>query len=113
MAKNKIQEGRYLPLTLAAKVSGDPCVVGQIFGVATIDTQADGTLVLDTQGVYDLPVKAIDGGGNSAVAIGDIIYHTEADTPKLSKKSTGVRFGKALETITSGATDTILVRLGY
>lgn len=117
MAKNRIYEnGRQLSLVAtdpATPVAGDPLLVGQLGGVALTDERADGTTSVDTDGVYDLSVKAVDGGGNSAVAVGDVLYYVTADTPKLSKKATGVRFGYALEAITSGATDTINVKLGY
>lgn len=112
MAKNYVQDGRHLWLTIAAgSKSGDPVVAGQLSGVATIDADSNNQATVDTEGVYDLSVKAIDGGGNSAVAVGDAIYHVAADTPKLSKKNTGVLFGYALEAINAGATDTINVKL--
>lgn len=97
----------------SGKLSGDPVVSGQIPGVALIDRDAAGKVTMTRVGSYNLSVKGIDGGGNSAVAIGDIIYYTEADTPKLSKKATGVRFGYANAAVTSGATATIEVVLGY
>jgi predicted RecA/RadA family phage recombinase len=112
MAKNYVQEGRRPFLTVGAGVnSGDPVVVGQIIGVAVINADANNQATIDTEGVYDLNVKAIDGVGNSAVAVGDAIYYVNADTPKLSKKNTGVLFGYALEAVAAGATDTINVKL--
>lgn len=102
----------------AAPNSGDPVVCGQIPGVALVDEfesphplAGETTVALD--GVFDLSVKGVDGSGNSAVAVGDIIYYVAADTPKLSKKATGVRFGYAKEAISSGGTDTINVEVGY
>jgi predicted RecA/RadA family phage recombinase len=78
--------------------SGDPVLVGQIPGVATVAKGAGGNATantsIDTAGSYNLSVKGVDGGGNSAVAVGDIIYY-------------------ALEAITSGSTATIEVKLGY
>lgn len=96
-------------------VSGDPVVSGQLAGVAEIDRQTDGKATVRRRGSYSLSVKGIDGGGNSAVAEGDIIYHTLADTPPLSKKATGVRFGYAgpAQAVVAGATTTIEVILGY
>jgi hypothetical protein len=116
MARNVIfNEGNEIELPVASgSVSGDPVVAGQIPGLATTDRDATtGLASVKCNGVVDISVKAIDGGGNSAVAIGDILYHVQADTPKVSKKNTGVRYGYALEAITSGATDTIRVKLGY
>jgi len=112
MAKNHIQKGRYLWLTVGAGVvSGDPVAAGQITGVATIDADTANQATVDTQEVYDLSVKGVDADGNSAVEIGDAIYYTAGDTPKLNKKATGVLFGYALEAIDSGATATINVKL--
>lgn len=115
MAKNRVHE-RSTPLDLAVPsgtVSGAPVVTGQIPGVALTDRQSDGRATVQGDGVFSLSVKGIDGGGNSAVAEGDILYHTVADTPPVSKKATGVRFGYALEAVGSGLTATIKVKVGY
>jgi predicted RecA/RadA family phage recombinase len=116
VAKNRhYANGRKLDLAATdptTPASGDPVLVGQLPGVALTDERADGTTSIDTKGVYDLSVKGVDAGGNSAVAVGDIIYYGTGDTPKLSKKVAGVRFGIALGTVTSGSTATIPVRLG-
>lgn len=117
MATNIVfEDGNELSLTAtdpATPVSGDPVLIGQLPAVAVTDERADGTTSVKTNGVATLSVKGIDGGGNSAVAAGDLIYYVAADTPKLSKKNSGVRFGYALEAVTSGATATIRVKLGY
>lgn len=107
--------GRFLTLTPTDgwALSNDPGRVGNITGVALTNKDATlGTASVDTLGVYLLSVKGIDGGGNSAVAVGDIIYYVDGDTPKLSKKATGVRFGLALGALGSGSTGNIDVRLG-
>ncbi len=111
--KNKVQDGKLLYLAVGATVvSGDPVVVGNaIHGVAQTSYDAAGKAVIDTDGVFDLSVKAVNDDGNSAVAIGDRIYYVAADTPKLSKKKSGKFFGIALETVTSGETATIEVKL--
>lgn len=102
----------------ATPVSGDPVLLGQIPGVALTDEgeggNASGEITIDTAGVYDLSVKGENAGGNSAVAIGDIIYYEAGQTPPLNKDATnGVRFGYALGTVGSGLTATIPVRIGY
>lgn len=116
MAKNVIfDKGDQLSVAVshpATPVSGNPVRVGVIGGVALTDERTDGTTSVKFNGVVDVSVKAINGGGNSAVAVGDQIYYVDADTPVLSKKNTGAVYGVALEAITSGATDTIRVRLG-
>jgi len=111
MAANYIQPGDVLDVTLASVTSGDPVVAGQIPGVALTATDGNGKVRMATNGVFDLSVKGVDGSGNAAVAIGDRIYYTSGDTPKLGKKTSGVPFGFALEAITSGSTDTIKVKL--
>lgn len=117
MAKNKVfDESDQLSLVCtdpATPVTGDPVLVGQIPGVALTNERADGTTSVDTEGVYHLSVKGVNGSGNTAIAAGDIVYYVAADTPKLSAKATGVRFGYALDAITSGSTSTIRVKLGY
>lgn len=94
--------------------SGDPVRYGYLCGVALTDEGAGGnptgyTSVDFGHAVYDLSVKAVDDDGNSAVAVGDALFYVDGDTPKLSKKQTGYFFGFAMETITTGGTDTIRV----
>lgn len=112
---NKVQDGKLLHLTVASTVdSGEPVMVGNaIAGVAqTSYSSTDGKAVIDTEGVFDLSVKGVNDAGNVAVAIGDRLYYTSTDTPVLSKKVSGKFFGIALETVDSGATTTINVKIG-
>lgn len=95
----------------ATPVKHGPVLVGQLAGVALGPKNSAGVTQITTVDVWDLSVKAVDGGGNSAVAAGDKIYYVTADTPVLSKKATGVLFGVAMGTVTTGATATIPVRL--
>lgn len=118
MAKNVIfEDGDQVAVVCtdpASPVSGDPVLVGQLPGVAltTMDA-ATGLTTAKFNGVVTLSVKGVDGGGNSAVAVGDILYDVTGDTPKISKKASGVRYGYALGTVTSGATATIRVKIGF
>ncbi|MGH3375991.1 MAG: capsid cement protein [Actinoallomurus sp.] len=117
MAKNVIyNDGDRLAVACtdpATPASGDPVLYGQRPGVALTSEGTDGLTSVDFKAVPNLSVKAIDGSGNSAVAEGDIIYYVSGDTPKLSKKATGVRFGYAMGAVTSAATATIPVKIGY
>lgn len=119
MARNKIfDRGVQLSAVCtqpATPASGDPVLVGQMPGVALTDERADGTTSVDFEGVFDLAVEGKDAANaNTAVAVGDILFYDSVNTVKLNKDQTnGVRFGYALEAITSGATSTIRVRLGY
>lgn len=113
MSKNKVQEGKHLTMDVGSDLlSGAPIVIGGIAGVLMHDADTTTHIAtIDTEGVYDLSVKGVDGVGNSAVAIGDAIYWTVGDTPQLNKKATGALFGYALEAVTSGSTATINVLL--
>ena len=90
--------------------SGAPVRFGNLTGVALVDEDSAGDTTVDlSMAVYDLSVKGVNDSGNSAVAAGDSIFYVDADTPKLSKKSSGYFFGFALEAVSSGATTTIQV----
>lgn len=117
MAKNILQGGLNLPVTRlsfavtdpASPKSGDPCRFGtKVVGVAEGDMDAGTSLTtMNIDCVASLSVKAVDGAGNSAVTAGDLLYYMDADTPKLSKKNTGVPFGIAYgNDLTDGGLDT-------
>lgn len=94
--------------------SGAPVRVGLRTGVALVDEGDSGNDATKTtvdfgDREWKLSVKGINDSGNSAVAEGDPIYYTDADTPPLSKKASGYFFGFASEAVTSGATATIKV----
>lgn len=115
--KRYLQQHFALPVVCSdptTPATGDPVRVGELTGVALTDEGEGGngatyTTVEFGACVVDVSVKAVDGSGNSAVALWDTIYYVDADTPKLSKKASGYFFGFAMETITSGETDTINV----
>lgn len=116
-----MKEGRYLngaATQPATPVSGDPVLLGQIPGVALTGEaeggNAAGEITIDTEGVYNLSVEGVNNGGNSAVAIGDILYYEAGETPPINKDaSSGVRYGYALGAVASGETGTIPVKVGY
>jgi predicted RecA/RadA family phage recombinase len=115
MAKNLNHKGvdglRVACTDPATPASGDPVRYGEMTGVALDNEDANGLTEVDfTPGRgWNESVKGVDGVGNSAVALGDKLYYVDADTPKISKKSTGRFFGFANGTITSGSTATIEV----
>jgi predicted RecA/RadA family phage recombinase len=116
MATNRrFAEGAPLSVIVPSPTkSNDPIILGSLGGVALTDYNAvTGKATVAFEGVWDLSVKAVNSSGNSAVAAGDEIYYVSGDTPPLSKKTAGggVFFGHALEAVTGGATDTIMVRL--
>jgi hypothetical protein len=118
MAKNIIYEpGDKLSVVCsnpATPASGDPVRYGNLTGLALTDEGDGGNVATETTVdfgpfVADLSVKGVDDNGNSAVAVGDALWYVDADTPKLSKKSSGYFYGIALEAVGSGLTDTINV----
>lgn len=114
---NYIQEGEVLTVACsdpATPTSGAPVRFGYLTGVAVTAEGEGGNAATETtvhfgEGVFDLSVKGVDQDGNSAVAVGDMLFYVDADTPKLSKKNTGYLFGFALEAVDSAATATINV----
>lgn len=94
--------------------SGDPVLCGQIPGVALTDKDTNNLNTVALNGAFRLSVKGENNSGNSAVAVGDILYYEAGQTPPVNKDNVaGVRFGYALAAVTSGATATIAVRIGY
>lgn len=105
-------EGRHLSfyeseLTHPARTGGfvnkgDPVNVGDIVGVAFGTATASTDLIaIDTEGCWVLNVVASDDNGTSAVAAGDQLF---INTGVVSKKSSGIPFGKALSVLTGSAT---------
>jgi predicted RecA/RadA family phage recombinase len=88
-------------------LSGDPCVIGRIVGVANQTGVSGGSIVVSTRGVYNLPVTSVDG----AIAVGDTLYINKT-TAVISDDLDGgvVPFGVALDAVASG-THTIRVKL--
>lgn len=96
----------------ATPSSGQPARLGVLTGIALTSESAAGFIVLDeTNSVWELPVKGVNDGGNVAVAAGDALYYVDADigsgTGFLSKKTSGIFFGIALEAVNSGSTTSI------
>lgn len=98
-------------------VSGDPVRYGEMVGVALTDEDSAGLTTVAFKGVFLLSVGGVDQSGNSAVAVGDRLYYTDADTPRINKKNTGRPAGFAVATpgnagtVASAGTGTIGVRL--
>jgi predicted RecA/RadA family phage recombinase len=113
--KNYVSEASKITIAVthpATPAAGDPVRIGTFCGAAESAEDSGGTTVVVLTGVVKVRVKAVNDGGNSAVAVGDAIYYDDDDTPPLSKKATGnVIFGRALEAISSGGEETIKVLL--
>lgn len=85
--------------------TGDPVNVGDIVGVAFTSAAATTDVVaIDTEGEWYLDVVASDDNGVSDVAVGDQLY---VNTGVVSKKSSGIPFGKALSILTGSVSSAI------
>jgi predicted RecA/RadA family phage recombinase len=113
--KNLVYDGKRLQVVpthpASGVLSGGEVRWGSRIGVAVMDQRSDNKVVIRFTGVFNLSVKAVNDAGNSAVAIGDKLYFVDADSPHLSKKTSGYFAGEAMEAINSGDTATIMVRL--
>jgi predicted RecA/RadA family phage recombinase len=115
LAKNRVREeadALSLPVPSTTK-SGDPLVLGSLPCVAVVDygKWTAGSASVDCDGSYLFNVVGVDGGGNHAIAVGDIVYLQNDGT--LSANTGGKRFGYALAAVNSGATTKIEVKVGY
>lgn len=126
MAKNRVYKQSEKTLknisvasALVSVVAGDPVVHGNIPGVALTNPDAVNTLIMQTDGVFTLPVQGATLSTTSvhgtSVQSGNILYYDATNAScKLSRKSTGVRFGYALGNIdVASAISTIQVQVGY
>ncbi len=116
MAKNITRElGDQIAVTVShptTPTSGSPVRWGVKAGIAVIDEDTvDGKTTVKFNGCATVSVKAVNGGGNSAVAEGDALYYVDADTPPVSKKATGTLIGYAMGAVSSGSTATIEIKL--
>lgn len=119
MAKNRKRErAEHLELPVpVGTLSGTPLVLGDLPCVAVTDkdrwTTGDASVQCD--GSFKLAVKGVTtGGGNSAIAVGQILYLLTGGEISANSSGAGAkRFGYALEPVGSGATTTIEVKIGY
>jgi len=98
---------------------GDPVIdnVGQnIVGVAFKSAAAATDLIaIDTEGIWFLSATATDDDGNSAIALGDVLYinKSTAILSKNSNKNTHQRFGYALGDVAAGETGVVAVKVHW
>ncbi len=103
---------RKLTLPASGGSVGDPGLVGDRPCVLLTDQDDDGFATCQFNGSFRVSVKGEDGSGNSAIAVNGAVYYDSAATVKINKDSTnGVRWGTAVEAVSSGATSTIVVDL--
>lgn len=93
--------------------SGDPFAVGQIPCVALTDEDSAGLATCQTDGVFRLDVHGFNASTATAVTAGAIVYWDDSAGELNVDSTNGVRFGYALEAVSSGATTEINVKVGY
>lgn len=105
MATNKIQRGDRLTVVAPANVvSGQPLLVGAIFGICQTDAVAADTVVIDTEGVFELPKAA------GAVTQGQKIYWDDVAKNVTTVVSANQRIGSATQAqLTGDATAQVAV----
>lgn len=101
-------------------VAGDPLCIGGIPCVLLTSYEAhDGCATVQLDGSFTLDYSSKDSGGVSGAdrnvvgAVGDIVYYNSGDTPVLSARAGGTRFGYLAETATSGQHATKVIQIGY
>lgn len=108
MAKNFVQKGDVVTVTSPSGgvSSGDPVMIGTLFGVATHDAAEDADLELAVEGVWDIP-----GDTNLVISAGDRVFWDSTngwvDKTTASQQCVGVA---TLDKTQTGAT--CRVRLG-
>jgi hypothetical protein len=118
MAANKLFEQAYrlsVVPTNGAQTSGAPGRYGGLTGVALNNVLTDTTVSMDFgPASWNLLVDAhVNGGGGSAIAVGDSIFYTDALTnaTHLSKDVAGYFFGYALQANAGAGTATTIAVL--
>ena len=104
-------EGRHVTCTAAelitssgsgVAVKGAPCVFGlvglQAVGVCFNSGTLTDLIAIDTEGIWDLPVSAVDDGGAMLISAGDPLYINVATCviSKIRDNATQIPFGYAL-----------------
>lgn len=95
---------------------GDPVVLGEIVGVAFKSAvAATDYIAIDTEGVWNLSVVAVNDNGNIAVAAGQELYinKSTAVISRIQNPATNTPFGYALGAVSSGQTAVIAVKIHF
>lgn len=100
MAKNFIQPGKVLDVTLAATItSGSGLLVGKRLGVALGDGASGDTISVQVEGVFNLPKL-----GTDVVAQGDVLYWDNTNKRLTTTATSNTQAGYAAAAAGNGAT---------
>lgn len=101
--KNFVQPGVTLPVTAPyALTSGQGCLVGSLFGVASANALISTVVEIVTEGVFDLTKV-----GSQAWAVGARIYWDDTARACTTTASTNKLIGVAVAAVGSGAGETV------
>lgn len=118
MAKNRVYAAAdeiSLPVP-EGTVSGQALVIGDLPAVALIDRRPAtdpraGTASLDFHGAYRFSVKGVKKGGNQKIEPGKSVFLKGGELNANNEE--GLFFGYAMEEVASGATKSIVVKVGH
>jgi predicted RecA/RadA family phage recombinase len=112
MATNYVQEGKAVKLGVSSGAkSGDFEMVGDLAAVLLNDADDNDEAVCSLTGVFDLTVNGRADASDTAVSEGDKLYWDSGDSQINKDATNGVFMGHALDSVTSGGSATIPVRL--
>lgn len=102
------------PVVFGAGASGEEVGVGVALG-GDANTVATDLIAVDTEGIWNLDVVAVNDAGNSAVIGGEQLYinTTTAVISKIRNAATQIRFGYALGILVAGVTEAIAVKVHF
>ena len=112
--KNKISDGKTTNIVASAAITAGTYVpVGDHSGGVAINDAAEGeTCVLDTKGVFELPLGSTNIGEGALVsmAVGKVVP-TDVSSGTGTVENIAKSIGYAMETVDASAATTIKVRL--
>jgi predicted RecA/RadA family phage recombinase len=109
MASSKVKNGNLITIPLAEVKADDVIVINDFVGVAIIDTDYWGDVVVAIAGVFDLKVHGHDGSEGAAVEFGHKIYVDPA-TKTLSRDESKTFFGLSLGSVQAGEEATVPIK---
>ena len=90
--RNFVQPGENITVTAeAAASSGDGVKLGSLFGIASGDAAIGDSMVLVTEGVFEMPKVSTD-----ELAVGDAVYFRTSDGAVSSTASGNTKIGIAV-----------------
>lgn len=114
MADNLVYEGEVIPVVESALThptrspdlvaSGDAVLVGTLTGVALNSADANtSTVQVAVEGVWALPAAAVNATADSAIAVGDKLYYSTAETKATGTITSDTTAPSDGDTVTIGA----------